>query len=128
MARAGNYVLGLMDDADRDRAERDLEIDPDFRDAVMRIAERMHMFDLAPSPEGASESLWKAVAERIANMPQMRPTMSADTAFARPPAPFPAVAPSSRRAGWNRVLIASVLIAVFVLGFLAGSMSEGLWR
>ena len=36
MSRAGSYVLGLMDEADRERAERDLEIDPAFRDAVVR--------------------------------------------------------------------------------------------
>ncbi len=45
MDRAGRYVLGLMDDDERERAERDLEIDPAFRDAMMVIAERMHVFD-----------------------------------------------------------------------------------
>ena len=30
MDRAGRYVLGLMDDDERERAERDLEIDPAF--------------------------------------------------------------------------------------------------
>ena len=43
IARAGDYVLGLMNDAERERAERDLEIDPAFRDAVLQLAERMHM-------------------------------------------------------------------------------------
>ena len=41
LSRAGNYVLGLMNDTDRARAERDLEIDPAFRDAVFSIAERI---------------------------------------------------------------------------------------
>ena len=31
MTRAGNYVLGLMDGKERERAEHDLEIDPGFR-------------------------------------------------------------------------------------------------
>ncbi len=35
MDRAGRYVLGLMDDEERERAERDLEIDPAFRDAMV---------------------------------------------------------------------------------------------
>lgn len=73
IARAGNYVLGLMDDTERDRAERDLEIDPAFRDAVVNIAERMHMFDITAPPQNASDGLWKAIAARIADMPQMRP-------------------------------------------------------
>ena len=77
IARAGNYVLGLMDDAERDRAERDLEIDPAFRDAVIDIAERMHMFDITAPPDDTSDGLWKTIAARIADMPQMRPTFEA---------------------------------------------------
>ena len=45
IARAGEYVLGLMNDKDRERAERDLEVDPAFRDAVARLAEQMYFFD-----------------------------------------------------------------------------------
>jgi len=52
VARAGDYVLGLMNDRDRERAERDLEIDPAFRDTVMRLAERMHVFDRTGRPSG----------------------------------------------------------------------------
>lgn len=47
IARASDYVRGLMNDAERERAERDLEIDPAFRDEVVRLAERMHVFDRA---------------------------------------------------------------------------------
>ena len=56
MDRAGRYVLGLMDDAERERAERDLEIDPAFRDAMVEIAERMHVFDHMPAPPDAAAS------------------------------------------------------------------------
>ena len=43
MERAGNYVRGLLDDRERARAERDLELDPAFREAVVEQAERMHV-------------------------------------------------------------------------------------
>lgn len=72
MTRAGNYVLGLMDRRERERAEHDLEIDPGFRDAVFRVAERMHMFDAAGATKAAGKDDWSAVAARIAEMPQMR--------------------------------------------------------
>ena len=52
IARAGDYVFGLMNDIERRRAERDLEIDPAFRDAVLRLAERMRAFD--PEPAGGA--------------------------------------------------------------------------
>ena len=58
MDRAGRYVLGLMDDDERERAERDLEIDPAFRDAMVEIAERMHVFDRTPrARQGAAGRL-----------------------------------------------------------------------
>ena len=72
MTRAGNYVLGLMDDHDRERAERDLEIDPAFRDAVVVLADRMHVFDKVPAAEQAAEGDWKRLTQHIADMPQMR--------------------------------------------------------
>ena len=77
MDRAGRYVLGLMDDDERERAERDLEIDPAFRDAMVAVAERMHVFDRTPAPDDAPQDGWRLIQERIATMPQMRPAASA---------------------------------------------------
>jgi hypothetical protein len=80
MDRAGRYVLGLMGDEERERAERDLEIDPAFRDAMVEIAERMHVFDRMPAPDqstgqsavGAPQDYWRLIKEKIAAMPQMQ--------------------------------------------------------
>jgi len=74
MDRAGRYVLGLMDDEERERAERDLEIDPAFRDAMVEVAERMHVFDRAPTSGQAPQDQWRGVKERIDAMPQMQRT------------------------------------------------------
>jgi hypothetical protein len=76
--RAERYVLGLMDDEERERAEHDLEIDPAFRDAMVEIAERMHVFDRTPAgdstpPGGATSDQWRLLKERIEAMPQMQP-------------------------------------------------------
>ncbi|HEY6630599.1 MAG TPA: hypothetical protein VIZ90_04025 [Rhizobiaceae bacterium] len=84
MDRAGRYVLGLMDDEERERAERDLEIDPAFRAAMVEIAERMHVFDRMPAPEQAvgqpagvaRRDYWPLIKEKIQAMPQMRETPS----------------------------------------------------
>lgn len=114
MTRAGNYVLGLMDRRERERAEHDLEIDPGFRDAVFRVAERMHMFDAAAA---AGKDDWSAVAARIAEMPQMRkaandPTevgAEADRAGVAAPSP---VAQYNKRAHRLRAFAAGVAIGV----------------
>jgi anti-sigma-K factor RskA len=136
MARAGNYVLGLMDDGERERAERDLEIDPSFRDAVVLIAERMHVFDHIAAPGKVPDGVWKQIKQRIAEMPQMRAMATPE-----PPATFgrrrsdarrdtimPA-APKVRRIGlhsipgWRAALLAASLIAAFALGYVAGVSS-----
>lgn len=147
MDRAGRYVLGLMNDAERERAERDLEIDPAFRDAMMEIAERMHLFDRMPSPDGAPQDDWRLVKESIDAMPQMRPAPKIE------PKPPESMQPGSqatfgrRRSdrrrptitaetpaktigtglnsipGGRSLALAIALIAAFALGYVAGVTS-----
>ncbi len=143
IARAGNYVLGLMDDHERERAERDLEIDPSFRDAVVVVAERMHVFDHGEAGVDAPEGAWKQLAERIADMPQMRreatppplpPPSDPPAAFGRRRSDTlrePIVAPASRLApmtlqalpGRRALLMAAALVGAFALGYVAGVSS-----
>jgi len=70
--RAGDYILGRMSEAERERAERDLEVDAAFRDAVIALAEDMHVFGRAETPVVPSAERWQAIATRIAELPQMR--------------------------------------------------------
>jgi anti-sigma-K factor RskA len=144
MDRAGRYVLGLMDDEERDRAERDLEIDPAFRDAMVEIAERMHVFDRLPAPDQSAgkppQDYWRLIKEKITAMPQMR-------AAAEPAEPEPQVTFGRRRsdklrgtispeipprtvgtglhavAGNRSLVLALCLIAAFALGYVAGITS-----
>ena len=125
VARAGDYVLGLMNDRDRERAERDLEIDPAFRDTVMRLAERMHVFDRTGRPSGDGDR-WRLISQRIAEMPQMR-VVGHDEAK-----PTPVINRLERRPygvgvhslGGRRggAAIAIALIVVFALGYLVGTL------
>ena len=125
VARAGDYVLGLMNDRDRERAERDLEIDPAFRDAVMRLAERMHIFDRTEATGAEPDNRWELITQRIAELPQMH-LSSLDSSDVRPPAMIQGL---SRRpygvglhalGGRRGTVIALGLIAAFALGYLVG--------
>ncbi|MBZ9964363.1 hypothetical protein LB561_00820 [Mesorhizobium sp. B292B1B] len=125
IARAGDYVLGLMNDAERERAERDLEIDPAFRDAVVQLAERMHIFDRAEPP---GDDRWRLISQRIAELPQMRPpgddeakTSVVIRKLERQPYGVGVHALGGRRGA----VIAILLIAVFALGYLVGAWSTG---
>jgi len=146
MDRAGRYVLGLMDDDERERAERDLEIDPAFRDAMMVIAERMHVFDRAP--DNAPQDGWGQIKERIDAMPQMRPAPDLEPVpQSEPVPPGPQVTFGRRRSDKFRdtiapetpaktigtglhsapsrraLMLALCLIAAFALGYVAGVTS-----
>lgn len=115
LARASSYVLGMMQDAERERAEQDLERDDAFRAAVMQVAERMHLFDV---PGGDTGDGWQAVAARLAELPQMR-TLPVPAAPSAPAHPVPAA--SGRRG----LMIATAIAFVAVLAFLAGRWSAG---
>jgi anti-sigma-K factor RskA len=126
MARAGNYVLGLMSEAERERAERDLERDQSFRDDVLRIAERMRLIGSPQVPD----MKWQAISARIAELPQMRGIMPSVE-----PAP-PTGAGKESVAQWRRLhsvptpraaIMAACLIAAFAVGYIVGVSSPGLF-
>ena len=130
LSRAGRYVLGMMSEMERERAERDLEFDAKFRAAVVGVAERMHLFDLgevADKPDWQVAD-WHKVAARIGEMPHMRSApnvvpMNPATAQ-RPPARIAARLerrPERPRAADRLVVKLAIAIAVaFVVGYLTG--------
>ncbi len=75
MDRAGRYVLGLMDGQERERAERDLEVDSAFREAMVEMAERLNAIGRPPAsgehPEAVQRDPWMLIKERIEALPQM---------------------------------------------------------
>jgi anti-sigma-K factor RskA len=121
-SRAGSYVLGLMDQHARERAERDLEVDPAFRDAVLTVAERMHKIEL-PAPQGGAVDHWKRIATHISGLPQMRGVagarMTAPQVRRTKPVGQGLHAVPTRRS----LIIALGLIAAFVAGYLAALAS-----
>lgn len=70
LARAGDYVLGLMAPASQAQAERDMEHDPEFRAAVERLAGHVSRLDDTASPEDVPAGMWSGILARIANEPQ----------------------------------------------------------
>jgi anti-sigma-K factor RskA len=119
LSRAGSYVLGLMDPAARERAERDLENDPAFRDAVFRVAERMHKFDLPTHGGTAAPDHWKRIAARISEMPQMRGLAGERTAKPQPRQATPAGQGPQAAPTRLALIVALGLLAAFAAGYLA---------
>ena len=135
MARAGNYVLGLMNEAERERAERDLERDALFRDAVLSVAEQMRVVSTPMMKTGRADR-WRSISEGLADLPQMRGTVPVAGTEASGPetAPNLAIAPVRGPIAWRgmlaawqsrNVVIAACVIAAFAAGYLAGVSSPG---
>lgn len=124
--RAGNYVLGLMDDVQRERAERDLERDEAFREAVLTAAQTFHRLDMTAAPEPVPGDLWQRVADRISDLPQMRAAVPPAAEQAPPPLvmrPPPRRVGLSSMPGWRATLLAACLVAACGVGYLGGAMT-----
>ncbi|RWM23040.1 hypothetical protein [Mesorhizobium sp.] len=128
IARAGDYVFGLMDERERARAERDLEIDPAFRDAVLRLAERMRALDPAGPSNTAPNERWNLVQRRLGELPQMR--LAGLSSAEAQPQPImihrlerkPYGVGVHSLGGRLGLVIALALLAAFALGYLAGTL------
>ncbi|CDX11006.1 conserved hypothetical protein [Mesorhizobium sp. ORS 3324] len=128
IARAGDYVFGLMDERERARAERDLQLDPAFRDAVLRLAERVRALDPAGPSNAVSDDRWKLVQQRLAELPQMRLAGLSESEAQPPPVVINKIERKPYGVGLHSLggrltfVIALALLAAFALGYLAGTL------
>lgn len=128
VARAGDYVFGLMNDRERARAERDLEIDPAFRDTVMRLAERLRALD--PAAPGGDCNRWELVTQRLAELPQMQSRLAGIAAAEAEPPPVmihrlerkPHGVGLHSLGGRPGFVIALALMTAFALGYVVGTL------
>ena len=121
MARAEDYVLGLMDEHERERAERDMEVDAAFRECVLELAQRLQRLHEAKGPARAAprspDETWGEIAARLSALPQMAGRPLAAPARSRP------AARNLDAAALRRGLVpALALAAAFALGWLAARM------
>jgi anti-sigma-K factor RskA len=114
LARAGDYVLGLMDEAERARTERDMAGDPALRAAIERLSAQMAALDDTAGRDPVPEGLWPAIEARLD---------SADVVEAPPPAIDLAGrrAAPARASAWRPALMAASLAAALGVGYLAGA-------
>ncbi len=109
-AVAGEYVLGVLNDAERDAIEARLATDSALRAAINDVREQLLELDLTAAPVPASTALWEGI-ERALSAPEIRLTTVVPIK--------PAVQRSPARAGfWQGAamasLAASLLVAVAV--------------
>ena len=116
IARAGEYVLGLMDEDERRRAEADIATDAAFANEVARFADQFEALQANLEPDEATDELWQAIAARLDQKGGLHSAADTSDDVA---APLPARR-SSRFEGWRNALLAACLVAAFGLGYLGG--------
>ncbi len=134
MARAEDYVFGLMDENERRRAERDMEIDAEFRQCVLELAQKLQRLHDGHEPPRSPDEIWSDIAARIAELPQMAGMAAAWTGPANPLPGKRQIQPGRRPVGRGlhshdagpigsrSVVMALGLIIVFGLGYLAAML------
>jgi anti-sigma-K factor RskA len=118
--RAGDYVMGRMGPAERERAERDLERDPRFREAVLRLSGRIRHGDTVAAAE-----LWQAVEAGLNSLPQMRAAAAKHPVRAGPARrkAARAAAASHPLAGWKGALLMAGVAAACGASYIAGAQN-----
>lgn len=130
MGRAEDYVLGLMNETERMRAERDMALDPEFRDCVLELARKLQRLHDMKRPEKSADEAWNEIAERIAELPQMAGVARAPQGGRAEPARRPLkprvvtrrpVDRGLHETGGRQGLVVAVgIAAVFAIGYLIG--------
>lgn len=116
-AQIGDYLLGLMDEAERAAFERNMTADAELRDAVDSFAAKLSSLDATASPANVPSGLWDKIAASIEETPQAQEV----------PAPVTRMAPasSSRSSEWRLgpAALAASLVAGIALGYGAGFLT-----
>lgn len=122
MARAGDYVLGLLDETERLRAEADMATDAGFRAAVDLLAARMAALDDTAGRDPVPEGMWAAVEARLGEAGV--DAAAAASSAGRSPSSAPVVGLAARRRqrpAWRPTLMAASIAAALGIGYLAGT-------
>ncbi|POR56752.1 anti-sigma factor [Bosea psychrotolerans] len=102
-AQAGEYVLGLIEGADRTAFEQQLESDPELAASVESWRRHFAGIDATATPLAPSPTLWSRIEAELATLAQnAAPARAATTTILRKTAPY---AGSRLSAWWNSLFV-----------------------
>lgn len=115
-ALAGEYVLGLLDDAARADVELRMADDPALRKMVLALAHQMNKLDAALPADPVPSDLWNRIKGRIGGVTQDGAPAPAPRVSAVP-ASESARRTSLRSRAWPAMQIAASLLIAFAAGY-----------
>jgi anti-sigma-K factor RskA len=112
MQRAGDYVLGLVDEIGMRRIEREAETDPTLAAAIVTLERQMAALDDTVTPVEPSEAMWVRIAQRL---------------DITEPAAVSAPAQLVRRRPWREIMpwvgIAASVVLAAGIGYLSAALT-----
>lgn len=115
-AIADEYVLGLLDDADKAHVEAEIERNTTLQHAVAQARDRFLPLDTGLAPADVSPVLWNAISSRLPD--QAKP--SAISIAANPPAPLN----DNVRSGWRTTAISAIAASIVLAVGLTWSITR----
>lgn len=112
--RADAYVLGLMDDDERLRAEDEMETDADLASAIGAARDRFLELDLAGPASAVSPALWSRI-ERGLDVQRQEPVPA-------PKAARPLPVNDNRLGRWKTIALSSIAASLLFLAALGYSL------
>ncbi|MCX5580334.1 anti-sigma factor [Kaistia terrae] len=117
MAKAGRFVLGLMEGLEAQSFEAEMQADPALAAMVGKLAKTMQALDDTAEPAAIPKRMWDKIETRIAALPQEAPVAAGNVvAFDRAGGkPRRTVSP------WRFAAMAATAVLALGLGYLAGA-------
>lgn len=117
MARAGRFVLGLMEGREARNFEAEMQADPTLAAMVGNLAKSMQALDDTAEPAPIPKGMWDKIEKRIADLPQEAPVAAGNVVA------FDRTGDRPRRAAslWRFGAIAATAVVALGLGYLAGA-------
>jgi anti-sigma-K factor RskA len=109
--KIGQYILGLLEGAEREAFEAEMARDQQLRSAVSRLSAHLQQLDDTVKPELPSSDLWARIEGALEQ--------------AQPEVTQASVRPQSRfRQPWSQFAMAASLLLALGVGYLAGNLGR----
>lgn len=109
MEQVGEYVLGLLDDADRHALEAKMARDPNLAAAIERLQSQFHSLDDTSAALPRNPELWQRIEQQLDISPIPTAALKARRA------------PSRQR--WAPFAMAASILVALGIGYLVGGMN-----
>ncbi|SFA98646.1 Anti-sigma-K factor RskA [Rhizobium sp. NFR07] len=127
-AIADEYVLGLLDEADKVAVETEIERNPALAEAVAEARESFLPLDTSVDPAAVSPVLWEAIESRLPEQGVSPSPTAPPIAAVQPASPMAAGNDNARAggvsSGWRAAAVSAIAASLILAGGLVWSVTR----